>query len=112
MKFYKYKNDYLVAEVKTQSANCISLPDDIIDSELLKQQAYVINQNNQISLSPEYFCKKNLAESDWKVTRHRDQQALGIETSLTEEEYQILLEKRQEWRNTINRIQEEKQNVE
>lgn len=45
--------------------------------------------------------QKFLNETDWKVTRHRDQLDLGIETSLTSEEFQELLELRQNSRNNI-----------
>lgn len=44
-----------------------------------------------------------LNDTDWKVTRHRDQQAQGIETSLTEEEYQQLLVDRQNARDSVIR---------
>lgn len=44
-----------------------------------------------------------LNDTDWKVTRHRDQQAQGIETSLTEEEYQQLLVDRQKARDSVIR---------
>ncbi len=44
-----------------------------------------------------------LNDTDWKVTRHRDQQAQGIETSLTEEEYQQLLVDRQSARDSVIR---------
>lgn len=40
-----------------------------------------------------------LIKTDWMVTRHRDQQALGITTSLSEEEYQDLLLIRQTLRD-------------
>lgn len=46
---------------------------------------------------------KFLANSDWKVIRHRDQQDLGIATSLTGEEFQDLLQERQMARNAILR---------
>jgi hypothetical protein len=42
-----------------------------------------------------------LAGSDWKVIRHRDQQELGIATSLTGEEFQSLLQERQMARASI-----------
>ena len=45
--------------------------------------------------------RKYLNETDWLVLRHQDQLALGIETSLTEEEYLELLQKRQEARTTV-----------
>ena len=41
----------------------------------------------------------NLEQTDWQVTRHRDQIALAVVTTLTDEEYLVLLTKRQEWRD-------------
>jgi hypothetical protein len=42
-----------------------------------------------------------LADSDWKVLRHRDQIALGITTSMTEEEMTALQTARQAARDSI-----------
>lgn len=42
-----------------------------------------------------------LEETDWLVTRHRDQVGLSAETSLTEQQYQELLHQRQETRELI-----------
>lgn len=42
-----------------------------------------------------------LNTTDWKVIRHRDQQALGLSTSITEEQFQELLEQRQKARDSI-----------
>jgi hypothetical protein len=44
---------------------------------------------------------KFLAETDWKVLRHKDQQDLGLATSLSAEEYQELLQQRQMARKAI-----------
>lgn len=45
-----------------------------------------------------------LNSTDWKVTRHKEQQDLGIETTLTNEEYLELITQRQKWRNILNDI--------
>ena len=42
-----------------------------------------------------------LADTDWKVIRHRDQLAQGITTSLTTEEFQQLLAQRQTRRDEV-----------
>lgn len=42
-----------------------------------------------------------LEGSDWKILRHKDQQDLGIATSLTAQEYQDLLQERQMAREAI-----------
>lgn len=46
--------------------------------------------------------KSFLNNTDWKVLRHADQKALGIATSLTDDEYKELLQKRQSARDTLN----------
>ena len=43
-----------------------------------------------------------LTDTDWLVIRHRDQLALGQETSLTNEQYLDLLAKRQAAREKVN----------
>lgn len=47
--------------------------------------------------------QKFLADTDWKVLRHRDQQEMGLPTSLIAEEFQALLQQRQMARNAIIR---------
>jgi hypothetical protein len=42
-----------------------------------------------------------LDSSDWKVLRHRDQQDMGLATSLSGEEFQELLQQRQMAREAI-----------
>jgi hypothetical protein len=43
-----------------------------------------------------------LRETDWQVTRHRDQLDLGGATSLTAAEYQALLQERQQARAAVS----------
>lgn len=45
-----------------------------------------------------------LKNTDWKIMRHKEQQELGVELSLTEEEYIELIIERQERRNLLNDI--------
>lgn len=49
-------------------------------------------------------CQNFLDDTDWKVTRHRDQLGQGIPTRLTPEEFEELLVQRQIARDSINRI--------
>ena len=42
-----------------------------------------------------------LNDTDWMVVRHRDQIDMGIETSLTEDDYSKLLKQRQEARDKV-----------
>ena len=60
-------------------------------AELARQEQERINQN----------ARDFLNETDWMVIRHRDQLALGIPTSLTEEEFRKLLEDRQQARDRV-----------
>lgn len=46
--------------------------------------------------------KKFLADTDWKVIRHRDQLALGIPTSIDNDEFIELLNQRQEAREKVD----------
>lgn len=43
-----------------------------------------------------------LNSTDWQVIRHKEQQDLGIETSLSEDEYFELITQRQERRTFLN----------
>ena len=43
-----------------------------------------------------------LNSTDWQVIRHKEQQDLGIETSLSEDEYLELITQRQERRTFLN----------
>ncbi|KFA98775.1 hypothetical protein [Vibrio sp. ER1A] len=42
-----------------------------------------------------------IESTDWQVTRHRDQVAMGVETALTDEAYQELLSQRQTARDDV-----------
>lgn len=50
--------------------------------------------------------QKFLDDTDWKVIRHRDQLALGTETSITTEEFQVLLEERQQARERVYKFED------
>lgn len=66
--------------------------EELKEQQEIKQVVQTTNQSLQF-----------LDDTDWKVTRHRDQLALGIETSLTNEEYINLLTQRQEARDLVIR---------
>jgi len=42
-----------------------------------------------------------LADTDWKITRHKEQVEMNIETSMTDQEYITLLQERQSVRDLI-----------
>lgn len=66
--------------------------EELKEQQEIKQVVQTTNQSLQF-----------LDDTDWKVTRHRDQLALGIETSLKNEEYLNLLTQRQEARDLVIR---------
>ena len=57
------------------------------------------NIENTVNTNSE--ARKYLNNTDWLVIRHRDQLELNQETSLTQEEYIDLLEKRQQARERV-----------
>src|SRR5574344_1555371 len=62
---------------------------------------WVFDMDNYLSTEDSTEAVQFLKDSDWKVIRHRDQLALGIETSLTDEEYKNLLQQRQDARGKV-----------
>lgn len=59
----------------------------------------LINRIQQEKINKE--SRQFLAETDWKVIRHKDQLDLNIQTSLTNEEYIELLQLRQQAREKV-----------
>ena len=90
--YYKHENDIIIEQCDQDYY--LDNPDKAImvheegklDSVLLGRGFY------------KYWAIDRLKRTDFKVTRHRDQIALGITPSLTDEEYQELLTNRQAWR--------------
>ncbi|MFW5804650.1 MAG: hypothetical protein ACOCWG_05420 [bacterium] len=67
-----------------------------IDVEKIKLQKIRLFNNH---------AKKELSNLDWKVLRHKEQQDLGISTSLTTQEYQELLQQKQTIRDKVNALE-------
>ena len=62
---------------------------------------WILDLDNYLKNDHSKESQKFLTETDWQVIRHRDQLALGIETSLSEEKYLKLLNDRQEARKKV-----------
>ena len=99
LEYYKIKNGYLDTPLSGFEEGCVVVASGVVDLEKLSDKAYKV-VDGIVELSPKHLALKSLNNTDWKVTRHRDQLALGIDTSLSDEEYQTLLTNRQTWRNT------------
>jgi hypothetical protein len=62
---------------------------------------WILDLDSYFSETDSTESQKFLNETDWQVIRHRDQLALGIETSLSEEKYLDLLQNRQNAREKV-----------
>jgi hypothetical protein len=65
----------------------------ILPAEYTIQINDITAQVEQENINQE--ARQFLSSTDWKVLRHNDQVALGVTTSLTQEEFQLLLNERQ-----------------
>ena len=76
------------------------------------EKAIFIN-NNWVIDADSYFKELDkkeaqdfLKNTDWQIIRHKEQKELGVETSLTDDEYLELILQRQKRRNILNDITE------
>lgn len=65
---------------------------------------WVINADSYILENEKKEAEEFLQDTDWKILRHKEQQELGVKTSLSEEEYINLITERQERRTLLNDI--------
>lgn len=82
----------------------IQVPQRPHEQSIFINNEWVINADEYFSKLDKTEAKKFLKETDWKILRHKEQQELGVETSLSEEEYLDLIIERQERRNLLNDI--------
>ncbi len=81
--------------------NDIEVPERPHPDATFENGEWVINLDSFFSETDSEEATKFLNGSDWKVIRHMDQLALGVETSLTTDEYLVLLQERQEARKKV-----------
>ncbi|MCG3463007.1 hypothetical protein [Xenorhabdus bovienii] len=87
----KFNNEIIgIFNPETAESELKSLGYNIADCDFIKSQSE-LDRDNLLYLK----------STDWLVTRHRDQLSLDIEPSITNEEYQSLLIKRQKARVSI-----------
>jgi hypothetical protein len=82
-----WKDENIASGIYGNEADLV-ISETNIDAELLQKS---INAEKQ----------KFLDSSDWKILRHLDQLSLNIATSMSQEEFQALLQQRQDARNAI-----------
>ncbi len=79
-------NEYNLIENKTHYFNVATKKvEPLTESQILEQQTY--NENSER--------KEFLNSTDWKILRHLREKTLGLETSMTEEEFIELENQRQ-----------------
>ena len=72
----------------------------------LKDDEWIIDAYSLFVELDKKEAEQFLNSTDWKIIRHKEQQDLGIETSLSQDEYLNLIKERQERRNILNGIAE------
>lgn len=82
----------------------IRVPQRPSEYSIFIDDEWVINADKYFSELDKTEAEIFLKDTDWKILRHKEQQELGIETSLNEEEYLELIIERQERRNLLNGI--------
>jgi len=99
MKSILRNGEYLLVE-KT-NLNDIEVPIRPHSDAIFQNGQWVLDADILVSKTASKEALAFLSSTDWKVIRHRDQLALNIETSLSEEEYILLLGKRQQARREV-----------
>lgn len=82
----------------------IQVPQRPSEHSVFIDNEWVINADKYFSELDKSDAEEFLKDTDWKILRHKEQQELGVETSLSEEEYLELIIERQERRAILNGI--------
>lgn len=101
--FFVIRNDEYLESEKLLFGD-IQVPQRPHEQSIFINNEWVINADEYFSKLDKTEAEKFLKETDWKILRHKEQQELGVETSLSEEEYLDLIIERQERRNLLNDI--------
>lgn len=103
--FYVIRNgEYL--ETDTLLFNDVKVPQRPHENAIYMNGAWIFDADSYLSKIEKEEAQEFLNNTDWKITRHKEQQDLGIETSLTDDEYLELITQRQERRAVLNDIAE------
>lgn len=101
--FFIIRNgEYLETEKK--SLGDIEVPKRPHDNAIYVNNEWIIDADTYFYDLDKSEAAEFLKNTDWKIMRHKEQQELGVELSLTEEEYIELIIERQERRNLLNDI--------
>lgn len=84
----------------------IQVPQRPHEKAIFIDNSWVIDADSYFSEIDKKEAEEFLNNTDWKIIRHKEQQDLGIETTLSEEEYLSLIKNRQERRELLNDIAE------
>ena len=82
----------------------IQVPQRPHEQSIFMNDEWVFDADTYLSAVEKSEAEEFLKNTDWKILRHQEQQALGMETSLSENEYFDLITERQERRKLLNDI--------
>lgn len=82
----------------------IQVPQKPHESAMFLNGEWIIDTDSYFSKIEKEEAQEFLNNTDWKISRHKEQLDLGIETSLTNDEYLKLISQRQERRAILNDI--------
>lgn len=82
----------------------IQVPQRPHERSIFINNEWIINADLYFSELDKSEAADFLKNTDWKIIRHKEEQDLGLKTSLSEEEYLELITKRQERRSFLNDI--------
>ena len=93
---------YLETEIKLFGD--LEVPQKPHEKAFFQNGIWIIDADKLFREIDEKEARDFLNNTDWKVIRHREQLELGIETSLSAEEYLSLIIERQNKRSILNDI--------
>ena len=82
----------------------IEVPKKPHEKALFLNGEWVIDADSYFFELDKKEAEQFLKNTDWKILRHKEQEELGVKTSLTQEEYLELITERQHRRNILNDI--------
>lgn len=103
MYFVIRNGEYLESE--TLLFDDIEVPQKPHQNAVFTNGEWIIDADSYFSKINKEEAQDFLNNTDWKITRHKEQQDLGIETSLSEDEYLELITQRQEKRILLSTLE-------
>lgn len=94
-------------ETETKLFGDLDVPKKPHEKAIFSNGEWIINADQLFKELDIKDAHEFLNNTDWKIIRHKEQLDLGIETSLTSEEYINLIKERQQKRSILNDLIDE-----